>query len=52
MEDIKEKILKMATNIERDIDMLRENNSEQFIGAEIMAFNALCNAAKTLKEIG
>lgn len=52
MEEIKEKISKMATDIEKDIENLRESNPEQLIGAEIMALNALCNAAKTLKKIG
>lgn len=52
MEKIKEKISKMATDIEKDIENLRESNPEQLIGAEIMALNALCNAAKTLKKIG
>ncbi len=52
MEEIKEKMLKMAADIEKDIENLRKSNPEQLMGAEIMALNALCNAAKTLKEIG
>ena len=52
MEEIKEKLLKMATSLEEDIDNLRENDSEQLVGIEIMAVDALCNVAKTLKEIG
>ena len=51
MKEIKEKLLKMADNLETDINKLRINNSEQLVGSEIMAINALCNIAKTLKEI-
>lgn len=52
MEDIKNKLSKMAENLEKDIDNLRKSNSEHLVGSEIMAANALCNIAKTLKEIG
>lgn len=51
MEKIKQQILRMTDNLEKDVARLRESNSEQLIGSEIMAVNALCNAAKTLKEI-
>lgn len=42
----------MCSDLESDISELREKESEQLVGSEIMAINALCNAAKTLKEIG
>lgn len=52
MEEIKQNLLRMADNLEKDVDRLRESGSEQLVGSEIMAVNALCNVVKTLKEIG
>lgn len=52
MNDLKEQILRLTVNLEKDIEKLREKNSEQLVGTEIMAINAICNAIKTIKEIG
>lgn len=52
MEEIKKELERMANNLVADVDALREAKSEQLVGTEIMAVNALCNVIKTLKETG